>query len=109
MRQVSAQRPIQDELIQRRDQMERRLTDLRTETEEVSSLSFLMTKVTMLMVMMEVWKTLETAEHRVLQLQQAPVVCISDLFNLGKDKGMLCSSFTLLSRSLSRLSYLLAS
>lgn len=73
IRQVSAQKPVDEELMGRLAQMERRLADLRTESEEV-------------------WKTLETAEQRVLHLQQAPVVCVADLFSLGNAKGGSSSS-----------------
>ena len=80
LRQISAQRPIQDELLQRLGQMERRLADLRTETDEV-------------------WKTLETAEGRVLQLQQAPIVCVPDLFTMGNAKCACGACFFFLSHS----------
>ncbi|KRY12040.1 SLIT-ROBO Rho GTPase-activating protein 1 [Trichinella patagoniensis] len=64
VKQVSAQKPIQDELVQRYWQLHQRLVQLKTESEEL-------------------WKTLETAEKAIVDLQLQPVVNVGEHFSIA--------------------------
>uniref|UniRef100_A0A5S6R1P1 Rho-GAP domain-containing protein n=1 Tax=Trichuris muris TaxID=70415 RepID=A0A5S6R1P1_TRIMR len=64
VKQVSAPRVVQDELLQRYWQLHQRLVQLKTESEEV-------------------WKTLETTERAIIDMQQQPKVNVCERFSVA--------------------------
>ncbi|CDW52845.1 FCH and RhoGAP domain containing protein [Trichuris trichiura] len=73
VKQVSAPRAVQDELLQRYWQLHQRLVQLKTESEEV-------------------WKTLETTERAIIGMQQQPKVNICERFSIANCHGQRQSS-----------------
>ncbi|KFD65199.1 hypothetical protein M514_06577 [Trichuris suis] len=73
VKQVSAPRAVQDELLQRYWQLHQRLVQLKTESEEV-------------------WKTLETTERAIIGIQQQPKVNVCERFSIANCHGQRQSS-----------------
>jgi hypothetical protein len=80
---LSAQKGVQDELLQRFRQIQKRLCDLKFESDEVCTDKYSLTSF--ISFCFQVWKTLETAELRVIQLQTEQNISVEDLMMSAND------------------------